>query len=50
MKPPKPFKQNTAGINEKRDSVHETTIVEEIVNSAQFYQNSNVDNDKGVRE
>ena len=37
MKPPKPFKQNTDGIHEKRDSVHETTIVEEIVNSAQFY-------------
>lgn len=36
MKPPKPFKQNS-GIFEKRGSVNESTIQEEI-SSAQFYQ------------
>ena len=48
MKPPKPFKQSAA-FNEKRDSVHETTIKEEIVNSSQFYQNP-VEFEKGTRE
>lgn len=47
MKPPKPYKQS-GGFGDKKNSINETTIQEEI-NSAQFYQNPN-EQEKAIRE